>query len=166
GETIWSAVKQVLLKALASPFSAIGRLFTGGGGDEKVEEVKVDPVTFPAGSSVIGPAMEGHLDRVGEFLRKTPFVKLTLVPVATAKDLESLKAQELTAKIQRIQRERGVANYARAVCIYYRDQSIEGPIPATAEEQLVVIQAREEVDKVRVNAMLGSRSGATPEAAR
>ena len=31
GETIWSAVKQVLLKALASPFSAIGRLFTGGG---------------------------------------------------------------------------------------------------------------------------------------
>lgn len=165
GETIWSAVKQVLLKALASPFSAIGRLFTGGGGggDEKVEEVKVDPVTFPAGSSVIGPAMEGHLDRVGEFLRKTPFVKLTLVPVATAKDLESLKAQELTAKIQRIQRERGVANYARAVGIYYRDQSIEGPIPATAEEQLVVLQAREEVSKVRVKEMLDRRSGATRE---
>ena len=36
----------------------------------------MDPVIFAAGSSVIGPAMEGHLDRVGEFLRKTPFVHL------------------------------------------------------------------------------------------
>ena len=163
GETIWTAVKQVLVKAVASPFNAIGRLFTGGGDDKdaKVEEVKVDPVIFPAGSSVIGPAMEGHLDRVGEFLRKAPFVHLTLVPVATAKDLESLKAQELTAKIQRIQRERGVANYARAVGIYYRDQSIEGPIPATAEEQLVVLQAREVVPEVRVKEMLDRRAGAT-----
>ncbi len=163
GETIWAAVKQVIVKALASPFNAIGRLFTGGGADEKVEEVKVDPVTFPAGSSVIGPAMEGHLDRVGEFLRKTPFVNLTLVPVATARDLESLKAQELTAKIQRIQRERGVPNYARAVGIYYRDQGIEGPVPVTAEEQLVVLQAREEVSEVRVKEMLDRRAGATRE---
>jgi hypothetical protein len=163
GETIWAAVKQVIVKALASPFNAIGRLFTGGGDDKdaKVEEVKVDPVTFPAGSSVIGPAMEGHLDRVGEFLRKTPFVNLTLVPVATAKDLESLKAQELTAKIQRIQRERGVPNYARAVGLYYRDQGIEGPVPATAEEQLVVLQAREVVPEVRVKEMLDRRAGAT-----
>jgi len=163
GETIWAAVKQVIVKALASPFNAIGRLFTGGGDDKdaKVEEVKVDPVTFPAGSSVIGPAMEGHLDRVGEFLRKTPFVNLTLVPVATARDVESLKAQELTAKIQRIQRERGVPNYARAVGIYYRDQGIEGPVPATAEEQLVVLQAREVVSEVRVKEMLDRRAGAT-----
>jgi hypothetical protein len=163
GETIWAAVKQVIVKAVASPFNAIGRLFTGGGDDEKVGEVKVDPVTFPAGSSVIGPAMEGHLDRVGEFLRKTPFVNLTLVPVATARDLESLKAQELTAKIQRIQRERGVPNYARAVGIYYRDQGIEGPVPATAEEQLAVLQAREEVSEGRVKEMLDRRAGATRE---
>jgi hypothetical protein len=162
-ETIWSAVKQVLVKALASPFNAIGRLFTGGGGekDEKVQEVKVDPVTFPAGSSVIGPAMEGHLDRVGEFLRKSPFVNLTLSPVATAKDLESLKGQELTAKIQRIQRERGIPNYARAVTVHYREQGIEGPVPPSAEEQLKVLQAREVVPEVRVKEMLDRRASGT-----
>ena len=164
-ETIWSAVKQVLVKALASPFNAIGRLFTGGGDekDAKVEEVKVDPVTFPAGSSVIGPAMEGHLNRVGDFLRKSPFVHLALSPVATAKDLESLKAQELTVKIQRIQRERGVPNYARAVGIYYRDQGIEGPLPPSAEEQLKVLQAREVVSEMRVKEMLERRASATRE---
>jgi hypothetical protein len=164
-ETIWSAVKQVLVKALASPFNAIGRLFTGGGDekDAKVEEVKVDPVTFPAGSSVIGPAMEGHLNRVGDFMRKSPFVHLALSPVATAKDLESLKGQELTVKIQRIQRERGVPNYARAVGIYYRDQGIEGPVPPSAEEQLKVLQAREAVSEMRVKEMLERRASATRE---
>ena len=164
-ETIWSAVKQVLVKALASPFNAIGRLFTGGGDekDAKVEEVKVDPVTFPAGSSVIGPAMEGHLNRVGDFLRKSPFVHLALSPVATAKDLESLKAQELTVKIQRIQRERGVPNYARAVGIYYRDQGIEGPVPPSAEEQLKVLQTREPVSEMRVKEMLERRASSTRE---
>jgi len=162
-ETIWSAVKQVLVKALASPFNAIGRLFTGGGAEkeEKVEEVKVDPVTFPPGSSVIGPAMEGHLDRVGEFLRKSPFVNLTLSPVATARDLESLKGQELTAKIQRIQRERGIPNYARAVTAHYREQGIEGPIPPSAEEQLKVLQAREVVPEVRIKEMLDRRASGT-----
>jgi len=162
-ETIWSAVKQVLVKALASPFNAIGRLFTGGGGDEKVEEVKVDPVTFPAGSSVIGPAMEGHLNRVGDFMRKSPFVHLALSPVATAKDLESLKAQELTVKIQRIERERGLPDYARAVGVYYRDQGIEGPVPPSAEEQLKVLQAREPVSEMRVKEMLERRASATRE---
>jgi hypothetical protein len=85
------------------------------------------------------------------------------MPVATARDFESLKAQELTAKIQRIQRERGVPNYARAVGIYYRDQGIEGPVPATAEEQLAALLAREVVPDARVKEMLDRRAGATRE---
>jgi hypothetical protein len=47
------------------------------------------------------------------------------------------------------------------VGIYYRDQGIEGPVPATAEEQLVVLQAREVVPEVRVKEMLDRRAGAT-----
>ncbi|MEK7836962.1 MAG: DUF748 domain-containing protein, partial [candidate division NC10 bacterium] len=124
GEAIWSAVKQAVLKVLAAPFRAIGRLFTRGGDtEEKIEALSVDPVTFAPGSSVLGPATEGHLARVGDFLRRSPFVKLALAPVVTALDVESLKAQELTARIQRLQRERGIADFALAVGAYYRDRA-------------------------------------------
>lgn len=161
GETIWAAVKQVIVKVLASPFRAIGRMFTGS--DEKVEEVRVDPVTFAAGSSVIGPAMEGHLNRVGQFLRDTPAVALSLSPVVTAKDFDRLRGQELTAKIQRIQRERGIPDYGVAVGVYYQAQNIPGPAPASADEQLKVLQAREELPEERVKELLDRRVTATRE---
>jgi hypothetical protein len=127
GETVWAAVKQVLVKVLASPFRSIGRMFTGS--DDKVEEVKVDPVVFAAGSSVIGPAMEGHLNRVAQFLRDTPAVSLSLSPVVTAKDFDRLRGQEVTARIQKMQRERGIADYPTAVNIYYLAQNIPGEVP-------------------------------------
>src|SRR6185295_16915223 len=70
GDAIWTAVKNVLVNVVAAPFKALGRLFSGGG-EEKVEEPRVDPVTFPAGSAVLSPAMEDHLLRVADFLRRS-----------------------------------------------------------------------------------------------
>jgi hypothetical protein len=157
GETIWAAVKQVLVKVLASPFRSIGRLFTGGEDKDKVEEIKVDPVVFAAGSSVIGPAMEGHLNRVGQFLRDTPSIALSLSPVVTAKDYDRLRGQELTAKIQRLQRERGIPDYEEAVGIYYLAQNIPGPVPKTADEKLKALQAREELSQERIKELLDRR---------
>ena len=165
GEAIWSAVKQAVLKVLAAPFRAIGRLFTRGGDtEEKIEALSVDPVTFAPGSSVLGPATEGHLARVGEFLRRSPFVKLALAPVVTALDVESLKAQELTARIQRLQRERGIADFALAVGAYYRDRAITGPPPGTPEEQLRILREREPIPEPRVKELLERRLEAAREA--
>jgi hypothetical protein len=155
------AVKQVLVKVLASPFRSIGRMFTGS--DDKVEEVKVDPVVFAAGSSVIGPAMEGHLNRVAQFLRDTPAVSLSLSPVVTAKDFDRLRGQEVTARIQKMQRERGIADYPTAVNIYYLAQNIPGEVPKTAEEQLKVLQEREQLPEERVKELLDRRVAATRE---
>ena len=159
GETIWAAVKQVIVKAVASPFRSIGRVFTSG--DDKVEEVKVDPVVFAAGSSVIGPAMEGHLNRVGQFLRDTPAVSLSLSPVVTAKDFERLRGQEVTAKIQRLQRERGIADYPSAVSIYYLMQNLPGPMPTSADAQLKALQEREQLPDERIKELLDRRVAAT-----
>jgi uncharacterized protein involved in outer membrane biogenesis len=159
GETIWASVKQVLVKVLASPFRSIGRMFTGS--DDKVEEVKVDPVVFAAGSSVIGPAMEGHLNRVAQFLRDTPAVALSLSPVVTAKDFDRLRGQEVTAKIQRMQRERGIADYAAAVTIYYLAQNLPGPVPKTPDEQLKALQEREQLPDERIKELLDRRVAAT-----
>ncbi len=159
GETVWAAVKQVVLKAVASPFRSIGRMFTDGG--DKVEELTVDPVVFAAGSSVIGPAMEGHLNRVGQFLRDTPAIGLSLSPAATAKDFDRLRGQEVTAKIQRLQRERGIADYAAAVGTYYLAQNIPGEAPKTADEQLKVLVAREDLPEERIKELLDRRVAAT-----
>ena len=147
GEAIWAGVKQVLIKVARLALQRHRAALHGGGGDEKVEKLEGRPGDVPAGSSVIAPSMEAHLDRVAEFLRRLRIVKLTLAPVATAADIESLKEQEVTAKIQRIQRERGSRQLGRARWAYYRDQSIEGRVPATAEEQLAVLQAREPVSE-------------------
>ena len=159
GETVWAAVKQVIVKVLASPFRSIGRMFTGS--DDKVEEVKVDPVVFAAGSSVIGPAMEGHLNRVAQFLRDTPAVSLSLSPVATAKDFDRLRGQEVTARIQKMQRERGIADYPTAVNIYYLAQNIPGEVPKTADEQLKVLQEHEQLPEERIKELLDRRIAAT-----
>jgi len=161
GETIWAAVKQVLVKVLASPFRSIGRMFTGS--DDKVEEVKVDPVVFAAGSSVIGPAMEGHLNRVAQFLRDTPAVSLSLSPVATAKDFDRLRGQEVTARIQKMQRERGIADYPTAVGIYYLAQNIPGEAPKSADEQLKVLQEHEQLPEERIKELLDRRVTATKD---
>ena len=55
---VWLAVAVVLLvlgtaffNVLTAPFRLIGRLFTSS--DDKVEELRVEPVTFAAGSSAI-----------------------------------------------------------------------------------------------------------------
>jgi hypothetical protein len=118
-------------------------------------------VVFAAGSSVIGPAMEGHLNRVAQFLRDTPAVALSLSPVVTAKDFDRLRGQEVTAKIQRMQRERGIADYAAAVTIYYLAQNLPGPVPKTPDEQLKALQEREQLPDERIKELLDRRVAAT-----
>src|SRR5262249_20721666 len=105
GDPIWTAVKNVLVNVVAAPFKAIGRLFSGG---ETVEEPKVDPVTFAAGSSVLSPAMEDHLVRVADFLRATPFVNLSLKAMPSGADVDALRNEALDARLRKFQTERGL----------------------------------------------------------
>ena len=61
-DAIWTAVRNVIINILKAPFRAIGGLFTSG---DKIDELKVDPVTFAAGSAVLSPEMERQTVRVG-----------------------------------------------------------------------------------------------------
>ena len=92
-DAIWTAVKNVLVNVVTAPFKAIGRLFSGGGGGETVEEPKVDAVTFAAGSAVLSPAMEDHLLRVADFLRGSPFVNLTLTSAPSRADADAIRTR-------------------------------------------------------------------------
>src|SRR5882672_3205473 len=74
-DAIWTAVRNVIVNILKAPFRAIGGLFTSG---DKIDEIKVDPVVFAAGSAVLGPELERQTVRVADFLRRSPYVSLSL----------------------------------------------------------------------------------------
>ena len=155
GDAIWTAIKNVLVNVVTSPFKALGRLFSGGGGADKVEEPKVDPVTFAAGSAVLSPAMEEHLLRVADFLRRSPFVNLALSATPSPTDADALRSEAVSARLREFQREQGLDD-AAALAAYYRARLPDVPLPATVEEQVALLREREPVPDALV-ADLGHR---------
>ena len=141
GEAMWSAAKQVLVKVLAAPFNAIGRMFTGGG--DKVEELEINPVTFEPGSSVIAPSAELQITRVADFLRRSPYVKVDLSAVATKADGESIRSREVLARVQQFQKERGAADMPAALTAYFQETLPGVALPETTEAQLGMLSQRE-----------------------
>jgi len=70
-------------------------------------------VTFAPGSATITPAMEAHLTRVADFLRRAPAVGFKLTPKASDGDVRALKVQEVSARLERFKSERGLRDLAR-----------------------------------------------------
>ena len=158
-DAVWAAVKNVLVNVVAAPFKAIGRLFAGG---ETVEEPRVDPVTFAAGSSVLSPAMEDHLLRVADFLRRAPFVNLAMAAVPGSGDLEALRGEAVSSRLREFQKERGLDDEA-VLAAYYAERLPGVPLPATAEEQLALLREREPVPEPLLAELGQRRRDATRE---
>ena len=141
GDAIWTAVKNVLANVVTAPFKAIGRLFSRA--IEKVEEPKVDPVTFAAGSSVLSPAMEDHLIRVADVLRRAPFVNLALRRCPAGADADALKSEAVEARLHEFMKEQGLEDSTAALAAYYTARLPDVPLPATVEEQRALLRERE-----------------------
>jgi hypothetical protein len=159
-ETIWSAVKNVLVNVLASPFRLIGRMFSS---EEKLEQPKVDPVTFPAGGTVLAPSMEQHLLRVADFMRQTPYIALTLHPVVVPGDLDAIKAEAVAAKVQQFAKERGIAEQVMAIRGYFAVRLPSEKLPATPDAQLALLRDREPVPEAKVKEIEDRRLAVTKE---
>jgi len=114
-------------------------------------------VTFAAGSDVVTPEMARHLTGVADFLKRAPGVRLTLAPVPSAADLESLRAQELTARLQAKQRAKGL-DFAVAVAAEFAER-FPGVNPPVADEQLARLRAEEPLADGRVAELLARRTG-------
>ena len=130
GSAIWAALKNVLTNVATAPFQAIGKLF--GKGDD-VQEFKVDPLIFPAGSATLNAEGQQHLQRVADFLRESPNLHLELRPVVSADDLASLKAAEVTARIQRVQREQKIGTFEAAARALFSGTFPGQPVPDGAD---------------------------------
>ena len=159
-ETIWSAVRNVLKNVLASPFRLIGSLFSS---EEKMEEPKVNPVTFAAGSAVLAPAAGQQLLRVADFMRQTPYVSLTLNPVVAPADLDTLKAEAVAAKVQQFAKERGISEQVMAIRGYFAVRLPSEKLPPTPDDQLKLLRDREPVPEPKVKELVEARLAATRE---
>ena len=140
-DAIWTAVKNVIVNVLKAPFRAIGGLFTSG--DDKIEEIKVDPVVFAAGSAVLGPELERQTVRVGDFLRRAPYVGLTLSSVTTPADVEVLKERAVAARVEKFRQEQGIAELPAALRRYYQVIVKDAQLPVSVEAQLLLLRRRE-----------------------
>jgi hypothetical protein len=131
GGAIWAALKNVLTNMVTGPFQAIGKLFSKG---DEVAELKVDPVTFDPGSATVNAEGHQHLQRVADFLRASPNVRLALRAVISADDLATLRTAEVTARIQRVQREDRLDSFGAAASTLFHDTFPGQPVPDSAEK--------------------------------
>jgi uncharacterized protein involved in outer membrane biogenesis len=160
-DAIWTAVKNVLVNVVVAPFKAIGKLFTK---DDKIESIAIDPVPFAPAGAVIGPAVERQLTGVADFLRKAPFIKVALAPVATTADLDRLRAQALGARLQQLQAERGLRDYSEVVGVAFRAEfPDQPPEPETDEQRLAMLAEREPLPEGAVEELLRRRVEAVRE---
>jgi uncharacterized protein involved in outer membrane biogenesis len=158
-EAMWAGARQVLVKLIVSPFSAIGRAFTSGG--DTVESLEVDPVTFAAGSAVLAPPMEVHVTRVADFLRRAPSLTLTLRPAVSDADVDALKAEVVNDRLATLTRERGLADQAAAIKADAGERLADVTLPETVEAQLALLRSREPVPEGPLADLLKGRTEAT-----
>ena len=92
GPVIWQVVKNLLLKAVSAPFSALGHLF--GGGEE------LSYVEFAPASSAIAPEQQQKLEKLVKGLTERPGLKLDIPLQATgAVDGSAIARAALDARL-------------------------------------------------------------------
>jgi uncharacterized protein involved in outer membrane biogenesis len=159
-DAIWTAVRNVIVNILKAPFRAIGGLFTSG---DKIEELRVDPLVFAAGSDQLSQELERQLVRVGDFLRRAPYVGLTLSSVTTPGDAEALKERAVAERLERFQKEQGIADQASALRRYYQVIVRNAQLPMKVEDQLLLLRRREPEPTARLTELRQRRLDVTRE---
>lgn len=161
GGAIWAALKNVLTNMVTGPFRAIGKLFSKG---DEVQEFKVDPVKFAAGSAAVSPEGHQHLQRVADFLRASPNVRLELRPMVSADDLASLKTAEVTARIQRVQRDEKLDSFNAAAQKVFAETFRGQPLPDSADKIVERLRDKATVTETATQGLATRRLEATRQA--
>jgi len=167
GDAIRTALRNVVSRLVMGPLQAIGRVVTGRRGE--VEAVVVDPVVFAPGSAVVGPDAAKQVQRVGDLMRASPFVGLTLTPVVTDEDMLALKAQAVASRVQRLQREARLPDFASAVRTLFETRFPDRTPPETVDAMIVALRdaepvAEEAARELASRRLLATRRALTEEA--
>jgi hypothetical protein len=143
GDAIATAFKNVMAKLVTAPFRAIGKIFQKDG--EAVEGVAINPVVFEPGSASLTPDIQKQLQRVADFLRASPQVKLTLQPITSERDLAALRTRGVTARIQQVQREEKLAEFGAAAVRVFKATYPDRPTPKATEEIVAVLAEQQPI---------------------
>jgi uncharacterized protein involved in outer membrane biogenesis len=154
-DAVWTAVKNAVVNILASPFRAIGRLFTRR--DNTIEGFRVEPVVFPPGSETLTAEMQRHLASVADFLRRSPLVNLAVTAVTSPRDADTVKDQELTARLQARQRAGGLPTFAAAVAAAFTERFPDVRPAPPSERQLEMLREKEPPSPERLAALSARR---------
>ena len=99
GALVSKAVSNLFLKTLAAPFTLIGSLFEGGGGE-------LANVDFEHGRFALTPEAEKRLEHLAQTLKERPSLNLEMsARVDVARDSEGLKTARLERKLKVLKRE-------------------------------------------------------------
>jgi uncharacterized protein DUF748 len=166
GGAIWAAVRNVLGNIAAAPFRAMGKLFggAGGAGSDAESQLKIDPVIFPPGSAVLTPDAQSQLQRVADFLRASPQVRLTMGSLVTEEDVASLKTQEVVARIQRVQREQRLAQFSVAAAAVFAQARPQVPVPKSPDDIVAALREEEPAPQSAVEQLRTRRLEITRQA--
>jgi len=92
---VWHAVGNVLLKAVISPFSLLGKLFGGGAAE------KLDVIDFQAGARELTPSADKTLQNLSKALASRPALRMDIEGTTDpATDGKTLRLRELRRQAQ------------------------------------------------------------------
>jgi hypothetical protein len=160
-EVIWTAVRAIAVKTIATPVSWIGRLqFTA---DSRIEDIAIDPAPFAAGTATLTPAGEEQVGRLNAFMRASPDAKLVLTPVVTVGDLDALKRAAIEEAIARASHEARIPPPVAAARLF-AERFPGRPAPATPEEIVAVVSRDGEPPEAEARRLAGARLDAVRSA--
>jgi len=117
---VFKVIGNLIVRAVTAPFSLIGNLFGGSGGEE------LSTVSFDAGSALLSDAAKASLDKVAKVLQERPALKMTVVGTASLEvEREAYKRQQLQALV--LGEKRRALPAAEA-------QATETPVTVSADE--------------------------------
>jgi hypothetical protein len=112
---------------------------------------------------VLSPELERQTVRVADFLRKAPFVGLTLSSVTSPADVEALKERAVNERIEQFQKEQGIADQPTALRRYFQTIVRDAQLPVKIEDQLLLLRRREPHPAARLEELRQRRLAATRE---
>ncbi|HEX5816379.1 MAG TPA: DUF748 domain-containing protein [Methylomirabilota bacterium] len=136
GDATAQALRAIVVKTVTLPVGLVGRLFVTE--DARIESIEIDPVLFEAGTTDLAAGMEPHVDRLAQFLRDRPAVRLRLRPVLSIPDVTRLKRVALRERVRAQAGERTPTAMRDALAQLYVERFPRRP-PAAVDEMIAAL---------------------------
>ena len=171
GDAIASALRGIVVRTVTLPFSLVGKLFVNDA--ERIESLHVNPVLFEAGTTTLAQGMADHVEKLAQFMRDRPAVRLQLRPVLSIDDVTRLKRQVLRERVRTQAGERTPTAMRDALGKLYAEKfprrgtaSVDEMIAALAEYDPAPTAASADLAERRVNIVRDALTARSVEAAR